>query len=105
MSALQHERVGPGMCPPTTTCVLILLYVSSYYYIRVLIQLYMQRNPSYEEEPACFTSLSDEGVGDESVENEIEGLEGSRKHVSVQKWSGGKLKGPLGRVVSLPARP
>ncbi len=39
----------------------------------------MQHNPSYEEEPACFTSLSDEGVGDESVENEIEGLEGARK--------------------------
>jgi hypothetical protein len=39
----------------------------------------MQRNPSYEEEPACFTSLSDEGVGDESVENEIEGLQGARK--------------------------
>jgi hypothetical protein len=29
------------MCPPTTTCVLILLYVSSYYCICVLILLYM----------------------------------------------------------------
>ena len=54
-------------------------HVSSYYYIRVLILLYMQHNPSYEEEPACFASLRDEGVRDEIVENEIEGLQGARK--------------------------
>ena len=70
------------MCPRTTIC------VSSYYYIHVLILLYMQRNPSYEEEPACFASLRDEGVGTESVENEIEGLQGARK----QEGEAGKKK-------------
>jgi hypothetical protein len=39
---LQGQRVRElYMCPHTTKCVLILLYVSSYYYICVLILLHM----------------------------------------------------------------